>query len=154
MNSRDRVLTAIAHEEPDRIPVDYWAVPEFTKALLEKFGLMNENQLLEKLRIDIRYVKPSFSGSDFKEQPDGSLHRKLSDGTFVDIWGVKRKKITWGRGSYLEVISSPLGEANGVREIKNHSWPDVEAFNFPDKGLIFFLLIALADQRTCRLAMT
>lgn len=104
MNSKDRVLAAIAYEEPDRVPVDYWAVPEVTQALLKEFGLVNEDELLEKLRIDIRYTKPSFSGSDFKEQPDGSLHKRLSDGTFIDIWGVKRKKISWGRGSYLEMI--------------------------------------------------
>jgi len=114
MNSKDRVLAAIAQEEPDRIPVDYWAVPEVNQALLEEFGLVNQDELLEKLKIDIRYVKPSFSGSDFKEQPDGSLHKRLSDGTFIDIWGVKRKKITWGRGSYLEVINSPLGGANNA----------------------------------------
>jgi len=155
MNSKDRVLAAIAHEEPDRVPVDYWAVPEVNQALLEEFGLVNKDELLEKLKIDIRYVKPSFSGSDFKEQPDGSLHKKLSDGTFADTWAVKRKKISWGRGSYLEMISSPLGEANSVREIENHSWPDVEAFNY---GSIVkqclnykdFAIICTGDRLTTR----
>ncbi|MCK4419889.1 uroporphyrinogen-III decarboxylase, partial [Candidatus Aerophobetes bacterium] len=60
MNSKERVLTAVAHSQPDRIPVDYWAVPELTETLLEKFGLVNEEQLLEKLKIDIRYVKPDY----------------------------------------------------------------------------------------------
>ena len=60
MNSRDRVLTAIAHEEADRVPVDYWAVPEVTQTLLKEFGLVNEDELLEKPKIDMRYAKPSF----------------------------------------------------------------------------------------------
>ncbi len=155
MNSRDRVLTAIAHEEPDRVPVDYWAVPEVTQTLLKEFGLVNEDELLEKLKIDMRYAKPSFNGSDFKEQPDGSLHKRLSDGTFADIWGVKRKKISWGRGSYLEMISSPLGEANSVREIENHSWPDVEAFNYESvlkQCLNYkdFAIICTGDRLTTR----
>ncbi len=155
MNSKERVLTAVAHSQPDRIPVDYWAVPELTETLLEEFGLVNEDELLEKLKIDIRYVKPSFSGSDFKEQPDGSLHKRLSDGTFADIWGVKRKKISWGKGSYLEMISSPLEEANSVKEIKNHSWPDVEAFNYEsilNQCLNYkdFAIICTGDRLTTR----
>ncbi len=155
MNSRDRVLTAMAHEEPDRIPVDYWAVPEVTQALLKEFGLVNEDELLEKLKIDIRYVKPSFNDSDFKEQPDGSLHKRLSDGTFIDTWGVKRKKISWGRGSYLEMISSPLGRANSVREIENHSWPDVKAFNYESVleqcfNYKDFAIICTGDRLTTR----
>ena len=155
MNSKDRVLAAMAHEEPDRIPVDYWAVPEVTEVLLKEFGLRNEDQLLEKLKIDIRYVKPSFSGSDFKEQPDGSLHKKLSDGTFADIWGVKRKKINWGKGSYLEMISSPLGEANSVKEIENHSWPRAEDFDYESilkQCLNYkdFAIICTGDRLTTR----
>jgi len=130
MNSKQRVLAAIAHRSPDRVPVDYWAVPEVTEILLKKFGIEKENDLLNRLEVDLRYVKPSYIGSEFKEQPDGSLHRKLPDGTFVDIWGVKRKKVNWGRGSYLEVIESPLRDANNVKEIKNYTWPRVEAFDY------------------------
>ena len=155
MNSKERVLTAVAHSQPDRIPVDYWAVPELTETLLEKFGLVNEEQLLEKLKIDIRYVKPDYTSSDFEEQPDGSLHKRLSGGTFIDIWGVKRKKITWGRGSYLEVINSPLGGANSVKEIENHSWPDVGAFNYESilkQCLNYkdFAIICTGDRLTTR----
>lgn len=155
MNSKDRVLAAIAYEEPDRVPVDYWAVPEVTQALLKEFGLVNEEQLLEKLRIDIRYVKSSFSGFDFEEQPDGSLHKRLSDGTFADIWGVKRKKISWGRGSYLEMIESPLRDASSVQEIENYSWPDIEAFNYESilkQCLNYkdFAIICTGDRLTTR----
>ena len=155
MNSKERVLTAVAHSQPDRIPVDYWAVPELTETLVKNFGLMNRDQLLEKLKIDIRYVKPDYISPDFEEQPDGSLHRGLSDGTFIDIWGVKRKRINWGKGSYLEMISSPLGEANSVREIENHSWPDVEAFNYESilkQCLNYkdFAIICTGDRLTTR----
>jgi uroporphyrinogen decarboxylase len=130
MNSQERVLAAIAHQKPDKVPVDYWAVPEVTEILLKKFGIEKENDLLNRLEVDIRYVKPSYTGSEFKEQPDGSLHRKLSDGTLVDIWGVRRKKVNWGRGSYLEVIESPLRDADNVKQIENYAWPKVEAFDY------------------------
>lgn len=152
---KKRVMDALAHIQPDKVPVDYWAVPEVNQALLKGFGLMSEDQLLKKLKIDIRYVKPSSSESDFKEQPDGSLHKRLSDGTFVDIWGVKRKKITWSKGSYLEVIDSPLGEANSTREIENYSWPDVEVFDYESivkQCLNYrdFAIICTGDRLTTR----
>jgi len=130
MNSQQRVICAIAHKNQDKVPADYWAVSEVNQILLKEFGLTEEGELLEKLMIDIRYVKPSYIGSDFEEQPDGSLHRKLPDGTFVDIWGVKRKKVNWGRGSYLEVIESSLRDANNVKEIENNTWPNVDAFDY------------------------
>jgi len=130
MNSKERVRAAIAHEEADRVAADYWAVPEVTEILLKKFGIEKENDLLNRLEVDLRYVKPSYTGSDFKEQPDGSLHRKLSDGTFLDIWGVKRKKVNWGKGSYLEVIESPLRDTNNVKEIESNTWPSVEDFDY------------------------
>ncbi|MFQ6067662.1 MAG: uroporphyrinogen decarboxylase family protein, partial [bacterium] len=113
-----------------RVPVDYWAVPEVNEILLKKLGIEKENDLLNRLEVDVRYVKPSYAGSDFKEQPDGSLHRKLSDGTLIDIWGVKRKKVNWGRGTYLEVIESPLTDANCVKEIEDNTWPSVEDFDY------------------------
>jgi uroporphyrinogen decarboxylase len=130
MNSQERVLTAMAHQEPDKVPVDYWAVPEVNEILLKKFGVEKENDLLNRLEVDLRYVKPSYTGSEFKEQPDGSLHRKLRDEIFLDIWGVKRKKVNWGRGSYLEVIESPLRDAGNVKEIEDNTWPRVEDFDY------------------------
>jgi len=130
MNSKERVFAAIAHRSPDRVPVDYWAVPEVNETLLKKFGIEKENDLLNRLEVDLRYVKPSYTSSEFKEQPDGSLHRKLPDGTLVDIWGVRRKKVNWGKGSYLEMIESPLRDASSVKEIENYAWPSVEDFDY------------------------
>lgn len=130
MNSKERVLATIAHQEPDRVPVDYWAVPEVTESLLEEFAVEEEHDLLSRLNVDIRYVNPSYTGSHFKERPDGSLHRELSNGTFVDIWGVKRKMVNWGKGTYLEMIESPLRDADNVKKIENHTWPSVEAFDY------------------------
>jgi hypothetical protein len=37
-NSRDRVLAAINHVEPDRVPVDMWALPPVTDNLRAHLG--------------------------------------------------------------------------------------------------------------------
>ncbi len=38
MDSRTRVFLALAHKEPDRVPVDFWAASEITELLLQRYG--------------------------------------------------------------------------------------------------------------------
>ncbi|MFH1131335.1 MAG: uroporphyrinogen-III decarboxylase, partial [Pseudomonadota bacterium] len=85
MNSKARVSTALAHKEPDRVPVDYWAAPEVTTRLCSELGFRDKEELLCEFGVDLRYVEgPSFVGQERKQFPDG---------TTEDLWGVKRKKI-------------------------------------------------------------
>ena len=39
MNSKERVLTTISHEEPDRVPVDSWVAPEVADVFIKSFDL-------------------------------------------------------------------------------------------------------------------
>ena len=91
MTSKERVLLAVNHREPDRVPFDYWGTPEVRDELSKYLKVRNSKELLEKLNVDIRYLKPSYKGEEFKEQPDGSLHKRRKDGKYTDIWGVVRK---------------------------------------------------------------
>ncbi|RKY29964.1 MAG: hypothetical protein DRP67_05515 [Candidatus Omnitrophota bacterium] len=147
MESKRRVKLALNHTKPDRIPKDYWGVPEVDEELISYFKVKNKDEMLEKLGVDLRYVKPSYTGDEFFEYKDGSLQKKLPDGNYVDIWGVVRKRVEWGRGSYLEVVSSPLSKADSVKDIENYKLPDVKKFDYkgvmekceryPDKAIIF-----------------
>ena len=129
-NPKQRVLTALAHREPDRVPVDWWAVPETVTGAMKTLGTNSQEELLQRLGIDLRYVKPRYAGDNYIEQPDGSFHKHHPDGTFVDIWGVQRKEIAWGKGSYLEVVRSPLVQAETPSDIEQHPWPDAEKFDY------------------------
>lgn len=130
MNSKQRIITTLNHQQPDRVPVDYWAVPEVDQILLEAFQLKNKEEILDKFEVDFRYVNPVYTGSDFEEQPDGSPNRKLAEGRLVDMWGVERKKIRWAKGEYLEVTRSPLAEIESTREIENYPLPEVKNFDY------------------------
>ena len=48
MISRERVSLALAHQEPDRAPIDYWATGEINKKLLRHFGIATQEQLLNR----------------------------------------------------------------------------------------------------------
>jgi len=34
MNSRERILTTLNHEEPDKVPIDSWITPEIAEVLV------------------------------------------------------------------------------------------------------------------------
>ena len=39
MNSRERILTTLNHEEPDKVPIDSWITPEIAEVLVRGFNL-------------------------------------------------------------------------------------------------------------------
>ena len=52
MISRQRVLTAMRHLEPDRVPLFYRDVPEVGERLIRDLGLKNRESLFHFLDID------------------------------------------------------------------------------------------------------
>ena len=127
MTSRERVLTALAHKEPDRVPVDYWATPEVTDLLLRHFDLKTCDQLLDHLDVDLRVIPgPAYIGPPFARHPDGTVE---------DIWGVPRVEKSYGeegrRGVYKEVTTPPLAGATRVADVVNYAkWPRAEWFDY------------------------
>jgi hypothetical protein len=49
MTPRERCIKAINFEEPDRVPIDNWMVPEIKKRCMTYWGLENEAELLDFL---------------------------------------------------------------------------------------------------------
>ncbi len=127
MTSRERVMTAIDHVEPDRVPCDYWAAPEVTDMLLRHFGVSDRDALLEVLGVDLRYiVGPSYAGQEMKVHPDGSVE---------DLWGVRRRRVSvegrYCRWSYKVVVEPPLGGMETVEEIENYGkWPSPDWWDY------------------------
>jgi uroporphyrinogen decarboxylase len=117
MTCRERALAAIKHQEPDRVPIDNWMAPEIQKKMMEHFGCENSEEFLRFLGVDFRNnYGPSYVGQTF---------RKYRDGTVEDLWGVRRKTVTYGEGTdhegtYSEVAESPLEAMKTVEEIEKY----------------------------------
>ncbi len=125
-------MTAVAHQQPDRIPIDYWANDEVTGRLLSYFELPDKNALLRKLQVDLRYVMgPSFAGQQFCTHADGVVE---------DHWGVLRKRMSvegvdrTGRDwqwTYQHVNQSPLEQATTIKEIEEYEhWPRADLWDY------------------------
>ena len=131
MDRKERVWRAIRHQGPDRVPMDYSARSEVNEALMRRLGVADYDALLERLDIDFRYIEPIeliFERRRYKGPPLPTF----PDGSWEDIWGVRRKKMLVSTGTYDEVCYSPLAQATTVEEIAAFRWPDPDWFDYSD----------------------
>ena len=118
MTRKERIIAAMNHEQADRLPTDYWGVPEATEKLIRHFGVKTFEEVCDILRIDfVQYAAPRFLG-----RPDNS----------TDMWGITYKTIKLPDGSeYAEPAEFPLGKYETIDEIEaNYIWPTVDMFDY------------------------
>lgn len=115
MTARERVLAAIEHRAPDRVPVDYWAHAPVTERLMAALGVGDYEALLTRLGVDLRNVRGAV-------RYIGPEHHYLPDGRECNVWGVP---VTARGGTYASsVTGAPLATATTVREVEAHRLPD------------------------------
>jgi hypothetical protein len=122
MNPKQRVLTTLAHREPDRVPINYSANPGIDLRLKTHFGLKPEDDegLRLALGVDFRTIWAPYCGP--------KLHADLPErGVKVDDWGIHRRLIEHASGSYWDYCDFPLREAD---EETVANWPMPAPDNF------------------------
>lgn len=108
LTSRERVLTAFAHEQPDRVPCWCGASEEFRAKAKRELGLDDEGLRL-RFGDDFRRVYAEYNGPDFV----------LSEGsTSRTVFGVERRGLGYG-----QPINHPLADAS-LKDIHEYPWPD------------------------------
>lgn len=126
MDSRERTFLALDHEEPDRIPVDFWASRGCKQKLHVELGL-SFAEYLDKHDIDLRYIEgPKYLGPPLETGQEGAC---------IDIWGVPRRTVELEVGEaveyYAEVVESPLSKASCVKDIEDYGhWPSPDWFDY------------------------
>lgn len=137
LTSRQRVINALNHEEPDRVPIDLGGTHCSTihiepyKRVLEALDIdpdpapvvrrvsqtVNDmdSRVLDRFGIDCVGIMPG--------GPENSQAKDLSDGTWVDEFGVHRK-MPPGSKSY-DMVKSPLGQEIITKgDLDIYEWPD------------------------------
>ncbi|TEU22018.1 MAG: hypothetical protein E3J21_00905 [Anaerolineales bacterium] len=115
---RQRVAMALRHEEPDRVPFDFWAVPEVWATLRRYLDTDDDGDVLRLLGVDCRWVRPDYVGPAPIVQENGS---------YYDAFGTHRRSMSNEFCTYEEYAGHPLADVQTVAEVENWSgWPPTE----------------------------
>ncbi|MCL2743251.1 MAG: hypothetical protein FWE67_05310 [Planctomycetaceae bacterium] len=119
MNSRERVLAAVNHQQTDRVPRNFWAEPAAWNRLFEFLKHQNKQQLLDYLDIDIRVLE-SVSPPE----------KEIGNGIFQNFWGERYvyRQTAWGL--MREDLAGALAEAQTFEEIASFDFPNPESFDY------------------------
>jgi len=115
---RNRVLTALSHEQPDRCPMQVSFTPEFARRLRAEMGLDDQDdhnphgggntyQLERALGEDMLLTSVGWANSYYQSNHD-----------YVDEWGVGWSlcpyETPFGTGHYTEIKTHPLAAADAI----------------------------------------
>jgi uroporphyrinogen decarboxylase len=141
MNSRQRLLTALKHQEPDRVPFDVGgmqatgihviAYRELRRALgmppvevrlcdiIQQLALLDDD-LIVHLGVDVRGLYPLNSHNWNVYETDAGTYW-----SYLDEWGITHHRPK-PDGLYYSVAQSPLtGPDVSLRDIDRHHWPNM-----------------------------
>lgn len=135
MTSRERVMLALNHREPDRVPLDIGAgmstslVEEAYENLANHLGVSHARELLSKTfriaRLDEAMM--AHLGSDVRpvmlRAPRRWSPSPSEAGTFVDEFGIKWRQMPYAGGYYWEQATHPLRHAT-LADLEAYPWPD------------------------------
>ena len=134
MTHRERLITALDHREPDRVPIDLggsrstgMVLPAYDR-LREHLGfgepgaihdrmqqvVVMDEQVMEHLDVDVR-------GFAYGER-DVPLAANLGDDRYRDDWGIVRWKPS--SSPYFDLEVSPLAGEVSVADVARYDWPD------------------------------
>jgi uroporphyrinogen decarboxylase len=139
MTSRERVLKAIRHETPDRVPIDFGgnqtgihknAYRNLTRnlGLPEGIEIMDAVQqlarpserMLERFHVDTRYIAAgpasSWKGGIVKAKRDGRAWHDLTD-EFGIRWSMPDDQ-----SLYMDITLHPLAKAT-IKDVREYAWP-------------------------------
>ncbi len=112
MTPRERWLALLNRQKPDRIPTDYWATDEVTHRLLKDLKCSDTEALYDKLHIDgVHTIDAKRTITHHPDDPE------------ADMWGLRRRAVSYGQGEYSEVVNHPLADITTVEQVHAFNWP-------------------------------
>lgn len=159
MSPRERVLTALNHQQPDRCPVDFLATNEVWDKLIAHFepdaAAVGQSDyfdpqreaILRRLDVDCRVVSYDMFCNPPADAlaPDATIEwwdvlsrstpcrmwrQVLPDGTMKEIFGRHMRVVRNQTGAYEETCSYPLADYTTVDTLKSYRFPDPDWWDY------------------------
>ena len=118
MTPKERVLAAINHQQPDRVPIQTYLTPEIEAQLA---GHLGSADILAALGVDFRGVGPRFTGVE-RPVPEGCAS--------VDEWGTGYIMKEYPGGTYPEPFHQPLAHLASLDDVNAYHWPRIDDYDF------------------------
>lgn len=124
MTHKERVLTALSHQQPDRVPLEMSFTPEFAQRLRSHLfgetggshnphGGGNDYQLEQALDLDVLLTSVGWANSYYA----GDVYNPGAD-HYTDEWGVDWRNVEYhtkfGTGYYTEFCNPPLADDDAI----------------------------------------
>lgn len=135
MTPKQRVLTSLAHREPDRVPVDFGGRSTTIHAFVERdlkryLGLEGGEEKIVDYHTYLVEPDPRLIerfGRDtlpFRQKANSKWQMRIDPQTniFADEWGTTFYMPP--DGYYFDILSAPLANAQTVEDLEDYQWPD------------------------------
>lgn len=135
MKSRERVMAALSHQEPDRVPIDLaqaggdGITVAAYRNLIKHLGLPDrriqiQSKLAQAASVDEDVLRRF--GVDFRRvdlgAPDNWQDKPVGEDSYRDEWGVVRTRPKGG--FYYDITGSPFAQDDTMSAIERYGWPD------------------------------
>lgn len=131
MTSRARLLAALAHEMPDRVPMDLGATPDSTmilpgyERLKQHLGMASPSRIVNRMMQAVEVEEPVLQALGIDTRgvyPQAPPPLILEGDRYRDEWGVERMRPAGAL--YYDQVSYPLSGEITERDIARYPWPD------------------------------
>lgn len=130
MNSRERIVTAVEHRQPDRVPIMLHFAPEVKARLRKRLGL-DEQGFWQWCGQDMVQVSPRFPKAVSDVDYADPTIEVTPDGLYVDIWRVPFRRVCLDEQTYVELAGRPpLAHAETAGDLDRHSWPSADDWDY------------------------
>lgn len=119
MTPRQRVLTAVNRQAPDRVPCDFWAEEATWNRLFAHVGHHDKNRLLDELGVDVRHL----------EIP-GVPEQAVGGGVYQNFWGERYVYQPGPWGPMREDVRGALADAASFADLERFAWPTPDLFDY------------------------
>jgi uroporphyrinogen decarboxylase len=119
MTSKERVKTSLTWQEPDRVPIQLYAVGEIMEALRDHFATDDEG-VRQALGVDFREINAPYAGT--VKEPHDDIH--------YTPWGFGYRDVVYEHGKYGEIHIRPWADFTTVEEVETFNWPDPDDYDY------------------------
>jgi uroporphyrinogen decarboxylase len=119
MAPRERVLTALSHQQPDRTPADFWAEPPMLNRLYAHLGHRDRERLARDLEVDVWHL-------DMPTPADTAI----APGLWQNYWGERfiYRDTPWG--PMREDMAGALAGADSLSDLQAFPWPTPDCLDY------------------------